>query len=513
MNSILSRVRAFLSNILSGIVRAWRKFRTLRPRTQIFAAVVAVVVIGAGIFFSQSGNKAADAEGNLRAVTVESVASLSGTGTGTGVLGTVRSLTSADLLAQSGGSVTAVRTTVGASVPAGFVIAELENSVQSAQVLSAQGAYEAALAASQTVAPEQVKSNAFTAYQSAYASADGILKTYVDTVFGTPQTYGPVLLIDSHTTDPVTFSQRRQALKNRMDAWSASVSTADSKDPAVLLAEADALVRAISSFVNDLNFIANDRASNATAAQLTALATARTTANSLLSTVSAASAAYKSQSQANTGGNASVKQALGALRLAQAGYEKTIVRAPIAGTVNFLPVRVGDYVNALQHVATVAQNGALEIAAQISEENAATLTAGGKVRIDGKYDGTVTSIAPALDPITKQIEVRMAVTGTTALVNGQSVRIELPAKRVTVAAEHTGPVLLPLTTVKLTSDARVVFTVNADGRLVAVPVTIGDVRGERIEITSALAGDVMIVTDARGLSEGERVRVVATTPN
>jgi hypothetical protein len=46
-----------------------------------------------------------------------------------------------------------------------------------------------------------------------------------------------------------------------------------------------------------------------------------------------------------------------------------------------------------------------------------------KVRIDDKYDGIVTAISPALDPNTKQIEVHVAVSGTTALEDGQSVHI------------------------------------------------------------------------------------------
>ncbi|MEK7099740.1 MAG: HlyD family efflux transporter periplasmic adaptor subunit, partial [Patescibacteria group bacterium] len=193
----------------------------------------------------------------------------------------------------------------------------------------------------------------------------------------------------------------------------------------------------------------------------------------------------------------------------QAQLEKTIIRAPIAGQVNFLPIRVGDYVTAFTHTATVAQNGALEIVSYVSESDRDLLAVGSKVTIEDKYQGVVTSIAPALDPNTKQIEIHIALSGASEIVNGQSVRITLPgaAKAVAVADAPSGPLLLPLTALKLTPSARVVFSLGEDGRLVAHPVEIRDVRGDRIEVMTALPADLRIVADARGLSEGQKVNV------
>ena len=71
--------------------------------------------------------------------------------------------------------------------------------------------------------------------------------------------------------------------------------------------------------------------------------------------------------------------------------------------------------------------------------------------------------------------------------------------------------MLPLTSLKLTPNARVVFSLGEDGRLIAHPVEIGDVHGSRIEITTPLPGDLRIVTDARGLSEGQKVNVAEAT--
>jgi multidrug efflux pump subunit AcrA (membrane-fusion protein) len=175
--------------------------------------------------------------------------------------------------------------------------------------------------------------------------------------------------------------------------------------------------------------------------------------------------------------------------------------------VNFLTLHVGDYVAPLTHVATVAQNGALEIVAYVSEDNRDLLVVGSKVKVEDEFDGIITSISPALDPVTKQIEVHVAVTGANELVNGQSVRIALSNAVATPAVAATGPILLPLTALKLTPSSRVVFSVGEDGRLVSHPVEIGDVHGDRIEVLTQLPGDLRIVTDARGLSEGQKVNV------
>lgn len=512
VSNILAGIRQLFSRTVSFLAALYKRYRSLRPRYQIGIAILAVIVLGGVGFLLNSNKTASDTNAGLRTVTLSSVAELSGSGSGSSILGTVRSVTEAELLAQAGGSVRSVRAHVGDSVPAGFVIAELENSTESASVLSAEGAYEAAVAASQTVAPEQVKTNALNAYTSAYATLDTTLSQYVDTFFGDEGAFGPELLVSANSISPSQISRERRVIAEAMDVWQKSLSTAATADPNALLANASSATQKTATLLTELAQISGERSSNVSTTQLTALATARSTVSTLLATIASAQASYKSQSQANTGGNASVKQALGALRLAQANYEKTIIRAPIAGTINFLPVHVGDYVSNLEHVATVAQNGALEIDAFVSEDNRSALTVGTKVGIEGGATGLVTQISPALDPITKQIDIRIAVTGTSNLVNGQSVRITLPStptKQTT--ASTTAQVLLPLTAVKLSANSREVFTVGTDSRLVALPVTIGDVIGDRISITSTLPIETSIVIDARGLSEGQKVNVAAPT--
>jgi hypothetical protein len=383
-------------------------------------------------------------------------------------------------------------------------------------VLQAQGYYDAAIAARTSVSPSDVDATVRNTYRSAYTSLDTTLTTQVDQFYGEQGAFGPTYLLTPGPVSGTDLSKRRQQIKDRMDAWRTNLATANNASPAALLDEADQNIQLTTSLLNDIARSANSNNSGATAAQLSALASARATVNSLASSISGAREAYRGKSVSSTASvDASVKQALGSLRLAQANLEKSYVRAPIGGTVNFLPIHVGDYVASFARVATVANNGSLEIVAYVSEDNRNLLVVGQRVRVNGAYDGIITSVAPALDPTTKQIEVHVAVAasaaGTDTLVNGQSVTVAIPnaleAKPAVAAAPvAAGPTLLPLAAVKLRAADRIVFTVQ-DGRLVANVVTIGDVRGDRIEITSPLSADLMIVEDARGLAEGEKVNV------
>ncbi len=508
MNALLTGIRRFFSSLGNGLRALWRRFRQLRPRTQLIIGALVVIALIALMLLTGGGTKE-DTAGYQRTVTLASVSSLSGGGSSGNVIGTVRSITEAELLAQTGGTVRRVNTSVGSSVGAGAVLAELENASERAAVLQAEGSYDAAVAANVTTGRD-VTTDIRTSYNSSFSELETTLQTDIDTFFGSPTAAGPNLVINADGDQEQRLSGTRRDISDLMNAWRRGLPESSSKDPNLLLQEMETNIVTFSTFLTDLADAANARDSGASAAQLASLATARATVASLSSEIASLRNDFEAQkagaaSGAPTANEASVKQALGSLRLAQAALEKTVVRAPIGGTVNFLPIRVGDYVTAFTHVATVAQNGALEIVAYVSEDERAALAVGDRVMVEDTLSGVVTSIAPALDPVTKQIEIHVAVEGADTLVNGQSVRIAVPAP---VSATQTGSViLLPLSAVKLYADSRVVFTVGEDGRLVARAVEIGEVRGDRIEVLSGLTLDLRIVTDARGLAEGQKVKL------
>ena len=536
----------------------WRKFLALSRRTKIISGFVAVVVIG-GVFFWLHGSSAVTSSNTYPTVTVQSIGSFGGGSDGVSVLGTVQSISEADILAQSGGTVQSVRTSLGATVPAGFVIASLDSSAASAAVLQAQGGYDAAVAAEKAAALQSGNStnslevqqtSARNTYESTYSTLDSAIQTSIGAFFGAPGPYGPQLLISPLSTGDA-LPKEHQAILALLDTWRSTLATDATADPATLLSNAQSTLTKTSIFLSDLGAVADQNGSGATAAQLAALASARASVSSLLATVTAAQTAYNAsvtsaavgQTQSNsssdtsvTSSEAAVEQALGGLRSAQAAYEKTIIRAPIGGVINYLPIHVGDNVTPNQHVATVAQNNALEVVMYLSQSDSQRVAVGDTVMLMGNdasaadgsapvtYKGIVTTVAPALDPTTKQIEVDVAVNAGSNLVNGQSVQVSLPSVlAATTGAKNTKTtdasvatsspnVELPLAAVKLLPNERDIFSVDATGHLVAHPVQIGNVIGNLIQIITPLPANLQIVTDARGLSAGDQVLVASGTP-
>lgn len=506
MSSALSFARRLFDRAVSFSYALWARFRGLRPRYQWLAGIALLALVIA--FFALGGTDADEGADTLPAVSLEAVGSLGGGDGVTNFFGSVESVSEAEVLAKTSGTVTRVNVRVGQTVGAGTVLASLENAAEAAAVLSAEGSYEAALAARSisAIGAGDAEEGARSTYKSAYASIDSALEVYVDP-----------LLSGSERLQGVTLdiTDDRYALSRRLSEWRNGLANADTTDPSALLSQAEAIAREADAFIGAFARVANASDSGASATARAGVASARASISGAVDSLTAARSALEvaarqtdSSSGSTASADASVKQALGALRSAQAAFERTVVRAPISGTVNFLPIKVGDYVTAMTHAATVARNGALEITAFVSPESRESLSVGEKVVIDEKSGGTITSIAPALDPVTKQIEVRIAADNASTLVNGQSVRVRLASAPKAEIAK--GPVLLPLSSVKLTSGSRVVYTVGEDSRLIARDVEVGEVRGDRIEIKSELPLDLLIVRDARGLTAGQEVRIAGS---
>lgn len=532
LKNVLTKTNVLVTTIRSTSATLYRKFRGLKRRYQVLislAGLALIILIG---FIIGWLTKKPVAPLQNREVEVEQVGILTGTSESLSVVGTVRSVSEASVLAEASGTVRKVHVALGSKVGAGTVLAELENDSERASVLQAEGVYEAALAArmitnaqsgNSLTAFEEAKTAARNTYKTAYSTLDTVLESYVDSVFSGSAT-NPSLTLTSGRDE--SLERKRAAIATKMQTWRYALPASESTDPETLLAEADAVANEVSAFLTELSLVTNRSGSGATATEISNISTARTSTDTLRATLSTARDSYRAKATAATVGaqqsssqngttasaDASVKQALGSLRLAQATLEKTLIRAPIGGTVNFLPIRVGDFVTSLMHTATVANNGALEVVTYVSEEDRATLSVGDPVSIEDTYSGIITAIAPALDPTTKQIEVRIAVTTEkdVSLINGQAVRIAFTNSAKPIADAPQGPLLLPLATVKLRTDDRVVFGISADDTLVAYHVEIGQVRGNKIEVLTTLPSDLLIVKDARGLAEGQKVTSVRT---
>jgi multidrug efflux pump subunit AcrA (membrane-fusion protein) len=259
---------------------------------------------------------------------------------------------------------------------------------------------------------------------------------------------------------------------------------------------------------------------DATRARLKAeLAQAQTTLTGVLATLSQAQsaliAAQTTKDQAAIAGtgatislaDAQVKQALGALRLAQANLEKTIIRSPLAGVVGALTLRAGTSVNIGEPAAVITSDGGLEVLTYMTESDATRITVGDAAVVGTDIQGTVTEVGSAIDPLTQKIELRVGVSrDALGLTNGQSVTVRVSPKNASTSTEPTS-LRLPITSIKMTPDGPVVFSVDDHNTLVSHAIVLGAIVSDSVVVLSGIDASLPIITDARGRKAGEIVTV------
>jgi RND family efflux transporter MFP subunit len=529
-------------------------FKTTPKRYTIGGAVIIVALIAVGLHFLNRAPTAAAIVAQVPHVTLASVASLSSNNTSAlPVTGTVSSLHQATILAQSSGQVNGVYASLGSVVSAGEVIARLENASQAAAVVQAQGSYAAAQAAlalasgttaqnssatasqaSQSAANTQA--SAVATLQSTYTSLDDAVHTRSDALFTNPRGSNPTLLgftvPDSQLVQ--TIQNERLGLEAVLtDARSVAAESAPANIDATI-AQMNTDVQAVGMFLNNMVTMINQAVPNqmesaaAISAAQTSLSTGRSEVVATVSALTSAKNAYDAAvagattaANSATGGTqssvagaqANVQVALGALDAAQANLEKTVIRSPLSGTIIDLPVKIGNYLNTGSEAAIVSNASALQVVTNVTAADAKTLAVGGKATIEGTASGVITSIAPALNPTTNEIEVDIGITaGASSLTDGQSVTVELSRTNTSgTARANSTPVAItiPIVALKITPQGPVVFTVDASSTLVAVPVTLGSILGDQVTILKGLAPSTIIVQDARGHVAGDVVTVDA----
>ncbi len=511
--------------VLGEIIRFFRSPWT--PKKILVSLLVLAVIAGA--FFLRGDDTEEQSTALVPTVRVATVHDLASDDVAQFV-GTVRSVSEVDLQSERGGRVTAVRVKAGDTIGAGTVIATLENASEQAAVLQAQGAYQAALAARNQgtvgvreaeTALSTTKGTVATTLASAYNTVSGIVRSDIDTYFSNPESSVPGLRISGYgaTTQIVA---NRAALNSTLATWqqqvaaltltsdlSAAIVAADTQTGTVV-SLVDALLTALNRDTSAIGTAEEER--KARIASLTAIrgqllslqANLRTTQSGLKTAEDALERARINASGSNgpSATDAQVTQALGSLRAAQANLEKTIVRSPIAGTVAVLRVKTGDFLSPQTPVARITGGKGLEISIFVGDRDRNRFTVGDEVRIGANATGTVVNIAPAIDPLTQKVEVKIA-SGDATLVNGDTVSVALASSATTTEAKLE----VPITAVKFTDTAGSVFVVEGNA-LKAIPVEVGTINGSRVEIRSGITAETEFVVDARGKTDGEVVEVV-----
>lgn len=518
----------------------------------VFLAVVALFTLGEDVV------EAPATETRTPTVTLTSVAELSSTDEALILLGEVRSMSQAELRTQTSGEVTRVNVSAGQYVGAGTILAEIENASERAGVLSAQGALVAAEASlarvyagartedrdsaeaqakGAVIALATAEESARAVYSQSYSLAQDAIFAKADDFFTNTYTVRPSFRVRSASYDERrSIENERVAIGEVLEVWKEKTFTTldvDTLDTALTEAQRDlarikSFLDTISVFVSEQT-LTDDYTETDKSAQESVLLGARSSIDGarasvagarqgLASALSAEVSASGSQSKITAGdrpedvrvAEAGVLSARGAYAGALAGLERTLIRSPIAGTVTTLNISVGDFVNAFEGVAVVANPGALEAETYVSAVALDRIAVGMPVLVSGAYEGVVTSRAPGLDPSTKKARVTVSVPDDAPLVNGSFVEIAVSTNEEATAPSSTTArdgFAIPITAIKVLPRGLAVFTVNESNELEVRPISEGPIVGEKMFVKEGLTPELLIVTDVRGLKEGDLVTV------
>ena len=541
-------VRTFVKNALFPISSRIAR----HPRSMAVGALLVAAAI-AFLAFHGSGNTAlAPIEQPAPTVQVVPLAELASDGSTLSMLGEVRSVAQAELHAEKAGRVTSVAVRSGQPVAAGVILAEIENASERATVLQAQAGVAAAraqLARIQNGARSEDKASATSQADSAlialdaardaaqttctdsYSAAADAIYAKADTLFTDPYTVRPSLRITSISFDENrSLSDERVALGSLLAAWKRELATPidsttyDShlRSADERLARVGAFLETVSNFVSKQE-ITSDLTSATKSAQEGAMLAARSgvagaragisgARQGLANAENAARVSSISESRIIVGerpedittAQAALAGAQAALAGAQANLERTLIRTPISGNVSSLSVSPGDYVGMQQSIAIVANPGAMEVIAHVSDDARARIAPGMHVRIADEYDGTVTSRDSGLDPATGRARITVGLAQGVPLTNGSYVTVSLETGS-TTRSTHRAGWYVPVSAIKVQASGLALFTVTENNTLRAIPITEGMIIGDRMVVTDPLAPELHIVKDARGRVDGETV--------
>ncbi len=214
---------------------------------------------------------------------------------------------------------------------------------------------------------------------------------------------------------------------------------------------------------------------------------------------------------ARDGNLAKVSLAQAQLGEMQARMARLDIRAPANGLVLTRNIEAGQVISpASPSLFRIAENGVLEMRAQVAEQDLARLRVGqpAYVRPIGSttdYPARVWLLDPVIDNASRQGIARLALTYEPGL------RVGAFANATIAAGEATQPVL-PQSSVMVDDRGSFVYVVGDGGKIVRRAVKVGAVNAGGMSIASGLTGREQVVLSAGAfLQPGEKIKPVVTS--
>lgn len=482
-------------------------------------------------------------------VTTKTVIELQNGSSYISAVGEVESLEQVELRAQVSERVRGIAVNIGQAVTPGQVLVTLENATLVAsrdQAAANVAVAEARLAeVLRGARPQEIRiqetavNNARIArdeslrtlhdrLNAAFTTADDALQNRVDQLFVDGDVAFPELVFFSGDTQlDIDIKNQRFLIGKTLETWGA-----ETRDDTKLVEESRTIrdrLTEMKNFLNDVATAVNNLTPTSAHSQTTidawkaTILVARNNIDAGLSSVLAAEEKLQT-TEANlqlaeeqlsllqegsaeeqiASARASLSAAKAQLALAEAQLGRTIIRSPIRGNVSSIPARVGNLVNPGERVVSVVNPGGLQIRAFVNSRDRALIAEGSDALIESTILGAISRVAPSIDPVTKKVEVIVAITEPDApLLAGEFANVEIAIQE----EQRDQTFLIPLNAIKITNAGPGVYTINNESIIEFLPVTLGRVIGNAIEVLDGITFETVIVENVRGVDIGEVVTV------
>lgn len=191
---------------------------------------------------------------------------------------------------------------------------------------------------------------------------------------------------------------------------------------------------------------------------------------------------------------------------AAAQLEKLAINAPFNGMIGLHNISAGEYVNAGQDLVNIVDINTLKFDFSLPETFLSKVKLNQKIEIvtpafpDKTYTGTVIAISPAINEASRSFTVRALIDNTNL-----ELRPGLFASATLEISRNESALLVPEQALIPQGQQYFIMKV-VDGKVVQVPVTIGQRKNADVELTSGLnAGDVVIIAGQIKLQPGSAV--------
>jgi len=200
-------------------------------------------------------------------------------------------------------------------------------------------------------------------------------------------------------------------------------------------------------------------------------------------------------------------QARGALEVAQAKFDYTVIRAPAAGTVLKKYVEKGDTVTQGKKLFDLSVAGETQVVLNVDEKNIGLIDLGRQAQVvadayPGRtFPAEIFYIAAGVDAQRGSIEVKLRVPDPPPFL-----KPDMTVSAEIVAGRRSDAVTVPADAVRGASSASPWVLAVRDGRAEKVPVKLGLRGADRIEIASGLDAGAPVIPIGAPAAPGQRVR-------